>query len=89
MNSRRYALAAALVTVPLAACIAATGASSEMPDWSGQWQQVGAMPSPDGGFYKSLDQVLKEMQWSPPNKPAALGSFHPACEIAEAVCVAL
>jgi N-methylhydantoinase B len=25
----------------------------------------------------------------PPNKPAALGSFHPACEIIEAVCVAL
>jgi N-methylhydantoinase B len=25
----------------------------------------------------------------PPNKPAALGSFHPACEITEAVCVAL
>lgn len=52
--------------------MAAAGASSEpaLPDWSGEWQQVGAMPSPDGGFYKSLDQVLKEMQWSPPNKPA-------------------
>lgn len=25
----------------------------------------------------------------PPNKPAALGSFHPACEITEAVCIAL
>lgn len=70
MNLRRYALAAALVTVLLTGCMAAIGASSGVPDWSGQWQQVGAMPSPDGGFYKSLDQVLKEMQWSPPNKPA-------------------
>ena len=25
----------------------------------------------------------------PPNKPAALGSFHPACEIGEAICIAL
>ena len=60
----------ALVTALLAGCVAAMGAPSALPDWSGQWQQAGAMPSPDGGFYKSLDQVLKEMQWSPPNKPA-------------------
>jgi hypothetical protein len=66
-----WAPAAALLLALLTGCIAATGASSEppLPDWSGQWQQVGALPSPDGGFYKSLDQVLKEMQWSPPNKP--------------------
>jgi hypothetical protein len=72
VNLRRYAQAAAPVTALLMGCIAAIGASSELtlPDWSGQWQQVGAMPSPDGGFYKSLDQVLKEMQWSPPSKPA-------------------
>ena len=72
MNPRRYALAAALVTALLTGSIEAMGASSEpiLPDWSGQWQQVGATPSPDGGFYESLDQVLKEMQWSPPNKPA-------------------
>lgn len=72
MNPRGYALAGALVTVLLMGCMAARGASPEptLPDWSGEWQQVGAMPSPDGGFYKSLDQVLKEMQWSPPNKPA-------------------
>ncbi len=72
MNLRRYALAAALVIVLLTESIAAMRASSEsiLPDWSGQWQQVGATPSPDGGFYESLDQVLKEMQWSPPNKPA-------------------
>ena len=72
VNLRRYALAAALVTALLTGSMAAIGASSELslPDWSGEWQQVGATPSPDGGFYKSLDQVLKEMQWSPPNKPA-------------------
>jgi hypothetical protein len=72
VNLRIYALPAALVTVVLMAYIPATAASPEpsLPDWSGQWQQVGATPSPDGGFYKSLDQVLKQMQWSPPNKPA-------------------
>lgn len=72
MNLRRYPLAAALATALLTGCMAAKGAQSQqsLPDWSGQWQQVGATPSPDGGFYKSLDQVLKEMQWSPPNKPA-------------------
>lgn len=72
MNPRRWAVAAAQVTALLTASIVALGASPEptLPDWSGQWQQVGAEPSPDGGFYKSLDQVLKEMQWSPPNQPA-------------------
>lgn len=71
MNPRPFALAAAWVTALLAGCLAATGAAPDasLPDWSGEWQQVGAMPSPDGGFYKSLDQVLQEMQWSPPNKP--------------------
>src|SRR5581483_5715243 len=67
---RRYAFASARMTALLAGCVVAIGAAPEMPDWSGEWQQVGAMPSPDGGFYKSLDQVLNEMQWSPPNKPA-------------------
>jgi len=72
MNRRRCVSAAALVTVLLTACLTVMGASSDpgLPDWSGQWQQVGATPSPDGGFYQSLDQVLKELQWSPPNKPA-------------------
>ncbi|HUA21197.1 MAG TPA: hypothetical protein VMB25_20760 [Bryobacteraceae bacterium] len=71
MNLRFYALAALVTALP-AACPAAPGgpAPASLPDWSGEWQQVGATPSPDGGFYKSLDQVLKEMQWSPPNKPA-------------------
>lgn len=71
MNPPRRPPAFALVTTLLTGCLAAMGASGPaLPDWSGQWQQVGAEPSPDGGFYKSLDQVLKEMQWSPPNKPA-------------------
>ncbi len=71
MSLRGHALAA-LVTALLTGGMAARAASAELslPDWSGQWQQVGATPSPDGGFYKSLDQVLKEMQWSPPDKPA-------------------
>lgn len=74
MNPHKWERAAAFVTALLAGSIAAMGASwPTLPDWSGQWQQVGAMPSPDGGFYKSLDQVLKEMQWSPPNKPAVQG----------------
>jgi len=55
----------------LIACIATTGASAQLPDWSGQWENVGATPSPDGGFYEPLDQILKSMQWAPPNKPAA------------------
>jgi len=37
-----------------------------MPDWSGQWENVGATPDATGGFNQSLDQVLKEMEWSPP-----------------------
>src|SRR5580658_2299217 len=67
-----FGLPAALVTVMLTAYIPAIAASPEpsLPDWSGQWQQVGATPSPDGGFYNSLDLVLKQMEWSPPNKPA-------------------
>jgi hypothetical protein len=38
-----------------------------MPDWSGQWENVGATPDATGGFNQSLEQVLKGMQWSPPN----------------------
>jgi hypothetical protein len=71
VNRRRYPLATALVTALLSGCVAAmASAEPSLPDWSGEWQQVGAMPSPDGGFYTPLDQVLREMQWSPPNKPA-------------------
>jgi hypothetical protein len=57
----------------LAACAAAASASAQsppkLPDWSGQWENVGATPSPDGGFYEPLDQVLKTLEWSPPSKP--------------------
>ena len=42
-----------------------------LPDWSGQWENVGATPSPDGGFYEPLDQVLKELEWSPPLNASA------------------
>ncbi|HEX5418593.1 MAG TPA: hypothetical protein VFY39_01205 [Gammaproteobacteria bacterium] len=68
MSARRSAQAAAVL---LLGCAAATGAWAELPDWSGQWANDGATPSPDGGFYESLDEVLHEMQWAPPNKPAA------------------
>jgi hypothetical protein len=54
----------------LLGCLAATSASAQqLPDWSGQWENVGATPSPDGGFYEPLEQVLRELQWSPPLKP--------------------
>ncbi|MFA7585618.1 MAG: hydantoinase B/oxoprolinase family protein [Novosphingobium sp.] len=43
------------------------------------------------GFFHAVDIVIPEgcIAQPPPNKPAALGSFHPACEITEAVCIAL
>jgi hypothetical protein len=54
----------------LGLALAATRASAQkLPDWSGQWENVGATPSPDGGFYEPLEQVLKELEWSPPLKP--------------------
>jgi hypothetical protein len=65
MSSRRLALAAAI----LLGCVAAMGASSGLPDWSGQWENVGATPDASGGFNQSLVQVLTGMQWQPPNKP--------------------
>ena len=43
---------------------------SGLPDWSGQWENVGATPDATGGFNQSLEQVLKQMQWSPPLNPA-------------------
>ena len=68
MSARKSLSAGATLLV---ACVAATGASAQLPDWSGQWENVGATPSPDGGFYESLDEVLKELQWAPPLKPEA------------------
>jgi N-methylhydantoinase B len=43
------------------------------------------------GFFNAVEMIVPEgcIAHPPPNKPAALGSFHPACEITEAVCVAL
>ena len=43
------------------------------------------------GFFNAVDIVIPEgcIAQPPPNKPAATGSFHPACEITEAVCLAL
>ncbi|HTZ99523.1 MAG TPA: hypothetical protein VMB02_04265 [Candidatus Aquilonibacter sp.] len=67
MIPRRLAPAAAL----LLACAgtATMGASTGLPDWSGQWENVGATPDASGGFNQSLDQVLKGMEWNPPTKP--------------------
>lgn len=43
------------------------------------------------GLFNAVNFVIPEgcIAHPPPNKPAALGSFHPACEITEAVCIAL
>ena len=43
------------------------------------------------GYFNAVEMIIPEgtIAHPPPNKPAALGSFHPACEITEAVCVAL
>jgi hypothetical protein len=55
----------------LCACTAVACAPPppSLPDWSGQWENVGATPSPDGGFYEPLEQVLKDLEWSPPLTP--------------------
>jgi hypothetical protein len=70
MTGRRLALAAAIVLGTVASVFAAAvGPPAGMPDWSGQWENVGGTPDASGGFNQSLDDVLKNMQWSPPNKP--------------------
>lgn len=57
--------------------------------------QVVAMVDPtivkNEGCFDAVEIVIPEgcIAQPPPNKPAALGSFHPACEITEAVCIAL
>ncbi|WP_372781145.1 hydantoinase B/oxoprolinase family protein [Litorivivens sp.] len=57
--------------------------------------QLSAMVDPgiikNEGLFNAVDIIIPEgcIAHPPPNKPAALGSFHPACEITEAVCVAL
>ncbi len=57
--------------------------------------QVVAAMAPDivknEGFFDAVEMIVPEgsIAQPPPNKPAALGSFHPACEITETVCLAL
>jgi N-methylhydantoinase B len=57
--------------------------------------QVGAAIDPsidkNEGLFDAVDIIIPEgcIAQPPPGKPAALGSFHPACEITEAVCLAL
>jgi N-methylhydantoinase B len=43
------------------------------------------------GLFNGVEMIIPEntILQPPPNRPAALGSFHPACEIIEAVCIAL
>ena len=43
------------------------------------------------GLFNAVEMIIPEntIAHPPVNKPAALGSFHPACEITEAVCIAL
>jgi N-methylhydantoinase B len=43
------------------------------------------------GLFNAVEMIIPEgtIVQPPPNKPAALGAFHPACEIGEAVCIAL
>ncbi|MFP6640703.1 MAG: hydantoinase B/oxoprolinase family protein, partial [Myxococcota bacterium] len=43
------------------------------------------------GLFDAVEMILPEgtIVHPPPDKPAALGAFHPACEIGEAICVAL
>ena len=65
MILRRAALAAAILFV----CAVSAPAQTQMPDWSGQWELASGAPNASGGFQESLAQVLKETQWSPPNKP--------------------
>jgi hypothetical protein len=65
----RSARHAAALLVAFATASAFAQSSAKLPDWSGQWENVGATPSPDGGFYEPLEQVLKELEWSPPSKP--------------------
>ena len=66
MRLRKEVFAVALLLTGAVACAAAGGASGHLPDWSGQWENVGATPDASGGFNQSLEQVLKQMQWSPP-----------------------
>jgi len=65
MILRKLTLAAATMLC----CVRILGAQTRMPDWSGQWEIVGATPNASGGMVQPLDEVLKTMQWGPPNNP--------------------
>ena len=43
------------------------------------------------GLFDAVDMIIPEgsILQPPPNKPAALGAFHPAVEVGEAICLAL
>jgi len=59
----------ALVAATILCCTGTLGAQTRMPDWSGQWEIVGVTPNASGGVQESFEQVLKQMQWWPPNRP--------------------
>ncbi|HXX45551.1 MAG TPA: hypothetical protein VEJ38_12545 [Candidatus Acidoferrales bacterium] len=69
----------AIIAAIALGCAATLGAQTRMPDWSGQWEIVGATPNASGGMVQPLDEVLKTMQWQPPNNPqtqATVNLFH-------------
>ena len=57
--------------------------------------QLASMVDPDinknEGLFYAVDMVIPEgsILQPAPNKPAALGAFHPAVEVGEAICIAL
>ncbi|GAB5450225.1 MAG: hydantoinase B/oxoprolinase family protein [Halioglobus sp.] len=57
--------------------------------------QLASMVSPDilknEGLFNAVEMIIPEgsILQPPPNKPAALGAFHPAVEVGEAICIAL
>jgi N-methylhydantoinase B len=57
--------------------------------------QLASMVDPDinknEGLFYAVEMVIPEgcILQPPPNKPAALGAFHPAVEVGEAICIAL
>ncbi|NQX88506.1 MAG: hydantoinase B/oxoprolinase family protein [Halioglobus sp.] len=57
--------------------------------------QLASMVDPDinknEGLFYAVDMVIPEgsILQPPDNKPAALGAFHPAVEVGEAICIAL
>ena len=59
----------ALWSAVLLLCVVAPamGKSAQLPDWSGQWENVGETPDASGGFEQSLAEVLQlSKSWGPP-----------------------